>query len=66
MKGHREISFDGRTLIDSTVYERDGLDIGTQVSGPCVVEQFDATTVVPPGWTARVDKHRNLILETGA
>jgi N-methylhydantoinase A len=66
IKGHREISFDGRSLIDSTVYERDGLDIGTQVSGPCVVEQFDATTVVPPGWTARVDQHRNLILEKGA
>ena len=66
VKGHREISFDGKTLIDSTVYERDGLDVGTQVSGPCVVEQFDATTVVPPGWTARVDQHRNLILEKGA
>jgi len=66
VKGHREISFDGRTLIDSTVYERDGLDIGTQISGPAVVEQFDATTVVPPAWTARVDQHRNLILEKGA
>jgi N-methylhydantoinase A len=66
VKGRREMSFDGRTLVESTVYERDGLDIGTKIRGPAVVEQFDATTVVPPGWTARVDGHRNLILETGA
>ena len=30
-----------------------------------IVEQFDATTVIPPGWRARVDGFRNLILQTG-
>ena len=43
--------------------ERDGLDIGVSVAGPAIVEQFDATTVVPPTWSARVDRNRNLILE---
>ena len=32
-------------------------------AGPAIVEQFDATTVVPPGWHAFVDRHGNLILE---
>jgi len=36
------------------------------IHGPAVVEQFDATTIVPPGWTGRVDQHRNLVLEKGA
>jgi N-methylhydantoinase A len=66
VKGQRKISYDGKVLVDSTVYERDGLDIGTKIRGPAVIEQFDATSVVPPGWTARVDGHRNLILESGA
>jgi N-methylhydantoinase A/oxoprolinase/acetone carboxylase beta subunit len=33
------------------------------VAGPAIVEQFDATTFIPAGWTARVDGLRNLILE---
>ncbi len=66
MKGRRDIYFDGATGVSAIVYERDGLDIGVSVAGPAVVEQFDATTIVPPGWRARVDAYRNLILEKGA
>ena len=66
LKGRRQIYFDGSTARESDVYERDGLDVGVSINGPAVVEQFDATTIVPPGWTARVDKHRNLLLEKGA
>jgi N-methylhydantoinase A len=66
VKGSRIIYFDGKTGVPSTVYERDGLDIGVAVAGPCVIEQFDATTIVPPTWRARVDEFYNLILERGA
>jgi N-methylhydantoinase A/oxoprolinase/acetone carboxylase beta subunit len=27
------------------------------------VEEFGATTVMPPGWAGEVDEHGNLILE---
>ena len=50
--------------VEATLYERDKLDIGAMVTGPAIVEQFDATTVIPPGWTGRVDGYRNLILES--
>ncbi len=66
LKGKRQIYFDGKTARESAVYERDGLDVGVSIVGPAIVEQFDATTVVPPGWSARVDRHRNLVLEKGA
>jgi N-methylhydantoinase A len=46
------------------VYERDRLPVGANLNGPAIIEQFDATTVIPPGWTARTDRFRNLILET--
>ncbi|MBI3978185.1 MAG: hypothetical protein HY331_08375 [Chloroflexi bacterium] len=35
------------------------------VAGPVIVEEYDATTVVPPGWTVRRDDLDNLILEAG-
>jgi N-methylhydantoinase A len=63
VKGKRTIHFDGRTSTGATLYERDRLDVGMTVSGPAIVEQFDATTVIPAGWTARVDGLRNLVLE---
>jgi N-methylhydantoinase A len=62
VKGRRDISIEGTTTA-ATIYERDRLDIGATVAGPAVVEQFDATTVIPPGWRGRVDHFRNLVLE---
>jgi len=47
---------------NAILYERDRLDIGAAISGPAIIEQFDATTVIPPGWSGRVDGYRNLIL----
>ncbi|MBT3284389.1 hydantoinase/oxoprolinase family protein [Candidatus Bathyarchaeota archaeon] len=38
---------------DTGVYDRRGL--GKEVEGPAIVEQYDSTTVVYPGWTLRQD-----------
>jgi N-methylhydantoinase A len=65
VKGKRTIHFDGSTAIEATLYERDRLALGAVIAGPAIVEQFDATTVIPSGWTAKVDGLRNLILERG-
>ncbi len=62
-KGERQVFFDPAAPVSATVYERDGLDVGVRVQGPCIVEQFDATTIVPPNWSALVDEYRNLVLE---
>jgi N-methylhydantoinase A len=64
IKGTRTISLDG-TAMEAALYERDRLDVGTLIAAPAIVEQFDATTVIPPGWSARVDGYRNLILLRG-
>ena len=61
VKGQRTISLNG-AMTQATLYERARLDIGATVEGAAIVEQFDATTLIPPGWTGRVDGHRNLIL----
>jgi len=61
-KGERAVCFDGARPTPSTLYERDRLDPGAVLAGPAIVEQFDATTAIPPGWHAMVDGFRNLIL----
>ena len=50
-------------FIDTPIDARDRLQPGRRFGGPAVVEQMDATTLVPPGMTARVDRWLNLILE---
>jgi N-methylhydantoinase A len=64
-KGRRTIHLDGASSCEASLYERDALDVGAVVTGPAIVEQFDATTVIPPSWSAQVDQRRNLILQKG-
>jgi N-methylhydantoinase A len=51
---------DGPTM--TAGYDRNKLRSGNRFSGPAVVFQFDATTVVAPGWQGYVDEHRNMWL----
>jgi N-methylhydantoinase A len=37
-------------------------DLKTPHTGPCIVEEYDATGLVPPGWTARLDEFGNIEL----
>ena len=60
--GARAAWFGGRELrVD--VYERDELPSGTSLRGPAIVEEFGATTVVPPGWGMTMDDLGDLLLE---
>ena len=47
---------------DTPVLSRPSLS-GRAESGPLVIEEYDSTTVVPPGWTATVDEASNIILQ---
>lgn len=37
--------------------------VGTTLAGPLIVEEFDTTVVVPPGWQAEVDGYGNIVLQ---
>jgi 5-oxoprolinase (ATP-hydrolysing) len=45
------------------VFDRDALGVGQRVAGPAIVSERNATTVVEPGWEARVTKPGHLVLE---
>jgi N-methylhydantoinase A len=55
---------ESRDFVSCPVYAREDLKPGNRFAGPAIVEQMDATTVVLPGMTARVDAYLNLILES--
>jgi N-methylhydantoinase A len=65
LKGTRRVLFDAGQATEAAIYDRERLEVGASFSGPAIVEQFDATTVVPPGWRAFVDRYGNLILQRG-
>ena len=44
------------------VYERQRLHAGNRVSGPALITEYSATTVVPADFVARVDRQYNLVL----
>ena len=58
----RSVRFDGAPH-DCPVWEREQWPAGAELTGPGIVEEFGATTVVPPGWSGRVDAHGNLRFE---
>ncbi len=58
----RPVYFDGR-FAPCPVYRRERLPEAAALAGPAIVEEFGATTVVFPGWRARVDAFGNLELE---
>ena len=62
IKGTRDVYFSSGQGIKTTLFERDRLQLGEKILGPAIIEQFDATTVVPEGWVASVDAYKNLIL----
>jgi N-methylhydantoinase A len=58
----RPVWFDGARH-DCPVWERERLPERAPLTGPAIVEEFGATTVIPPGWRGALDAHGNLRLE---
>lgn len=66
-KEHRPVFFaEAGDYVDCPIHDRTALPAGTLLPGPVVVEQFDSTTVVHPGFTVRVDDVGNLVIERAA
>ncbi len=62
---HRDVWLaETKGFVSTPIYARERLRPGNRFAGPAIVEQMDATTLVPPGMTARVDRWLNLILES--
>ena len=47
--------------LDTAVVSR--ADLATPRSGPCIVEEYDATCLVSPGARAALDEYNNILIE---
>lgn len=61
-KTTRRVYFAGQQWVQTPVYERSDLLAGATFSGPAIVEEREATTVVIPGVNGSVDAAGNLVL----
>ena len=63
-KEHRQVFFaESGGYVDCPIYDRYALPAGAAFPGPAVVEEFDSTTVVHPGFRLQVDDTGNLLIE---
>ena len=58
----RQVHFDSG-WIETPIFDRAELAVGARLSGPAVVDEMSATTLVPTGWDLSVDRSGNLLLE---
>ncbi len=60
----RRAWFSGKASIIA-IYDREQLKVGTKLRGPAMIAEYSATTIVPPGCSAHMDRAGNLLLELG-
>jgi 5-oxoprolinase (ATP-hydrolysing) len=61
-KGVRAAWFDGG-FVDTPVYDRYALTPGARIAGPAIIEEREATTIIPPGDAACVDATGTLAID---
>ena len=54
--------FRGVGEVDLPIYERDLAPLDTPLDGPAVIEQYDSTFVLDPGWRAVLDGNGQIIV----
>jgi N-methylhydantoinase A len=57
------VYFTNGTATRAALYLRDELEAGTRLRSPAIVVEYSATTLIPPGASASLDTHGNLIIE---
>lgn len=63
-KATRAAWFDGG-FVDTPVYDRYALAQGVRIAGPAIIEEREATTIVPPGDSVTVDASGTLAIDIG-
>lgn len=58
----QRVYFGNKGWIETPIINR--IALGTSyTNGPIIIEEYDSTTVVPPGWRASLDPMKNIVLE---
>ncbi|MBW1720668.1 MAG: hydantoinase/oxoprolinase family protein [Deltaproteobacteria bacterium] len=63
-KGRRQVDFTEAGIHEAVIYDGDLLEPGMKFTGPAVIEESGATTVVLPDMSCGVDEFGNIHIET--
>ncbi len=63
--GERKVYWRSTGWIDVPLFRRTELACDQHIEGPAIIEEYGSTTAMPPAWSLRVDRFRNLILTRG-
>jgi N-methylhydantoinase A len=64
VKMQREVDYAEAGSHLATIYNGDALEPGMSFVGPAIIEEYGATTVIPPGLPCRVDDYGNYHIHT--
>ena len=53
----------GGAEVDAAVLAREAIPLDARIPGPAIIEEAGATTLLPPGWTARLEPSGSLVME---
>ncbi len=62
LKELRHVYFKERGWIDCPIYGRSDLAYGSRIRGPAIIEEFTATTIIPPGFMSDIDEYGNILI----
>jgi N-methylhydantoinase A len=64
VKGRRKVDFVEAGIQEATIYDGDALEPGMSFTGPAIIEESGATTVIPPDLPCQIDDHGNYQIRT--
>ncbi len=64
IKARRNVDYAEAGIHEAAIYDGDALEPGMQFSGPAIIEESGATTVIPPGLPCHVDDFGNYHVRT--
>ena len=62
LKSRRSVWFRETGMVDTAIYDRACMHAGMTAPGPLVIESFESTILVPPGWQAKMSEDGFVIL----
>jgi N-methylhydantoinase A len=62
LKGKRKVYW-GNGYEETPVYDRYSIEQNKKIKGPCIIEEFESTTVVGHNSTVRIDEYKNIVID---
>ncbi|PDM39742.1 hydantoinase/oxoprolinase family protein [Geobacillus sp. E263] len=50
--------------VETPIYFRPDIPVDSLIEGPAIIEQLDSTVVIPPGFHAKIDQYKNILIYT--